>query len=374
MTSDVIGKAPTLRGRQGGLAWRRLALLLFGPLVIAAVGGYFYLTGGRYVSTDDAYVHADNTMISTDVPGRVVEVAVHENERVKAGQILFKLDDAPYRYALDRATANLATTRLSIDALRATYFQRQADVKAAQDTLDFATREYDRQKQLVARGNTSQQQFEQAQHNRDAAAQNLDSARQALASALANLGGDPKIDTDKHPQVLAAAAQRDQAAYDLARTVVYAPTDGIVAQVDKLQKGQYVTTGTSLFSLIGVNVWVEANFKETDLTYMRPDQTVTVDVDTYPGHDFTGRVSGISPGTGSEFSILPPQNATGNWVKIVQRVPVRVVLTPNENDPPLRSGMSATVEVDTQHRRAIAALIDSAFARAPRETHTAGDK
>jgi len=157
MTSETIGNVSAARGRRSTVPWRRLALLLFGPLVIAAVGGYFYLMGGRYVSTDDAYVHADNTMISTDVPGRVVEVAVHENERVKAGQVLFKLDDAPYRYALDRATANLATTRLTVDAMRATFFQRQADVKAAQDTLDFTNREFERQRQLVARGNASQQ-------------------------------------------------------------------------------------------------------------------------------------------------------------------------------------------------------------------------
>jgi membrane fusion protein, multidrug efflux system len=364
MTSETLGKMAAVRGRSGTLAWRRLVLLLFGPLVLVAVAGYFYVTGGRYVSTDDAYVHADNTMISTDVPGRIVEVAVRENEQVKAGQILFRLDDAPYRYALDRAQANLAMTRLNVEALRATYAQKQAELKAAQDTLDFNSRELERQKQLAARGNASQQAFDQAQHNREAALQNVDSARQALANVLANLGGDPKLDADKHPQVLAAAAQREQAAYDLARTIVYAPTDGIIAQVDKLQKGQYVTTGTPLFSLIGINIWVEANFKETDLTYMRPGQTVTVDVDTYPSHGFKGTVSGISPGTGSEFAILPPQNATGNWVKIVQRVPVRIQLTTGSDDPPLRSGMSATVEVDTRHRRAMSATIDSAFGRA----------
>jgi membrane fusion protein (multidrug efflux system) len=367
MSSITLGKAPALLGLRNGRAWSRLVLLLFGPLVLVAVGSYFYLTGGRYVSTDDAYVHADNTMISTDVPGRVVEVAVRENEQVKAGQVLFKLDDSPYRYALDRAAANLAMTRLNIEALRATYSQRQADLKAAQDTLDFTTREFERQKQLVARGNASQQQFDLAQHNREMAVQGVDSARQAIANVLANLGGDPTLPTDKHPQVAAAAAQRDQAAYDLARSIVYAPTDGIISQVDKLQKGQYVTAGTPLFSLIGLTVWVEANFKETDLTYMRPGQAVTVDVDTYPNHNFKGTVSGISPGTGSEFSILPPQNATGNWVKIVQRVPVRVVLLRSDDDPPLRSGMSATVEVDTDHRRALGTTIDSLFGRAPAE-------
>ncbi len=365
MTSQAIGKAVPVRRRQGGRAARRVALLLLGPLAILVVSAYLYLQGGRLASTDDAYVHADNTMISTDVPGRVIEVAVRENDQVKAGQILFKLDDAPYRYALDRAAANLAMTRLNIEALRATYAQKQADLKAAQDTLDFNSREFERQKQLVARSNASQQAYDQAQHNRDAALQAVDSTRQALANVLASLGGDAKLETDKHPQVLAAAAQRDQAAYDLARTIVYAPTDGIIAQVDKLQKGQYVTAGTPLFSLIGINVWVEANFKETDLTYMRPGQEVTVDVDTYPGHGFKGTVSGISPGTGSEFAILPPQNATGNWVKIVQRVPVRILLSPSADDPPLRSGMSATVEVDTGHRRAMSAMIDSALARTP---------
>jgi membrane fusion protein (multidrug efflux system) len=367
MTSETLGKMTATRGRGGARAWPRLVLLLAGPLVLVAVAGYFYVTGGRYVSTDDSYIHADNTMISTDVPGRVVEVAVRENEQVKAGQILFKLDDAPYRYALDRAQANLAMTRLNIEALRATYAQKQADLKAAQDTLDFNNREFERQKQLAARGNASQQTLDQAQHNHEASLQNVDSARQALANVLASLGGDAKLETDKHPQVIAAAAQRDQAAYDFARTIVYAPTDGIISQVDKLQKGQYVITGTPLFSLIGITVWAEANFKETDLTYMRPGQEVTVDVDTYPDHKFTGIVSGISPGTGSEFAILPPQNATGNWVKIVQRVPVRILLTTGPDDPPLRSGMSATVEVDTKHRRAVSAMFESAFARAPRE-------
>src|SRR5260370_25095027 len=149
MTSEAIDQAVPVRRGSGGRAWRRVALLLFGPLAILAVSAYLYLQGGRFVSTDDAYVHADNTMISTDVPGRVVDVAVRENEQVKAGQVLFKLDDSPYRYALDRATANLALTRLNIEALRATYSQRHADLNAAQDMLDFTRRDFERQKQLV---------------------------------------------------------------------------------------------------------------------------------------------------------------------------------------------------------------------------------
>src|SRR5260370_14452024 len=268
MSSITLGKAPAASGRRGGRVWQRLVLLLVGPLVLAAIGGYFYLTGGRFVSTDDAYVHADNTMISADVPGRAVDVAVRENEQVKAGQVLFKLDDSPYRYALDRATANLAMMRLNIEALRATYSQRHADLKAAQDMLDFTSREFERQRQLVARGNASQQQFDLAQHNRVAALQSVDSARQAIANVLANLCGDPNLPTDQHPQVVAAAAQRDQAAYDLSRTIVYAPTDGIIAQVAKLQNGQYVTAGAPPLSPTRIHGLGGGGFPQTPNSYM----------------------------------------------------------------------------------------------------------
>src|SRR5258708_20126839 len=204
MTSEAIDQAVPVRGRSGGRAWRRVPPPLFGPHAILAVSAYLCLQGGGFVSTDDAYVHADNTMISTDVPGRVVDVAVRENEQVKAGQVLFKLDDSPYRYALDRATANLALTRLNIEALRATYSQRHADLKAAQDMLDFTSREFERQRQLVARGNASQQQFDLAQHNRVAALQSVHSARQAIANILATLGANPNLPTDNHPHVFAA--------------------------------------------------------------------------------------------------------------------------------------------------------------------------
>jgi membrane fusion protein (multidrug efflux system) len=366
LTLDKASSAsPASRLRRRERRWLRPALIAFGPLALLVTGLYFYLTGGRFISTDNAYVRSDITRVSTDVPGRVAEIAVRENEPVTAGQILFRLDDASYRYAVERAEAQLAMTRLDVEAMRATYAQKQAELKAAQDTLDWQVRELERQQQLMASHVTSQQLFDQARHNADAARQSLDSTRQALASILANLAGNPKIETDQHPRVLAARAQVDQANLDLAHTVIRAPSDATVAQIDKLQKGEYVTAGTPLFALIGREVWVEANFKETDLTHMHPGQPATVAVDTFSGQSCTGKVIGISPGTGAEFSVLPPQNATGNWVKVVQRVPVRVALGDCARDLKLRSGMSALVEVDTQFRRPAAALIDSALGAIP---------
>jgi membrane fusion protein, multidrug efflux system len=342
--------------------WLRPALIAFGPLVLVLAGAYFYVTGGRYVSTDNAYVRSDISQISTEVSGRVDEIEVRENQSVQAGQVLFRLEDASFKIAVERAEAQLAATRLDIEALRATYALKQSELKSAQDTLDYQGRELDRQKQLFTTHVTSQQQFDQAQHNLDTARQNVDSARQGLANVLASLGGDPHIETHNHPRVLAAKAMRDQAQLDLSHTVVYASIDGTVAQVDKLQKGEHVTIGTPLFSLIGREVWVEANFKETELTHMKPGQEATIEVDTYPDRVFKGRVAGISPGTGSEFSVLPAQNATGNWVKVVQRLPVRIVLSDRDSESALLSGMSATVEVDTNFHRKVASLIDFAFA------------
>ena len=343
--------------------WVRPLALLFGPALLIAIGAWLYLSGGRYISTDDAYVHAGMTQISTDVSGRVAEVAVVENQRVKVGDLLFRLDDRPYRYAVERAEAQLARTRLTIDALRATYAQKQADIRVAQEDVEYLARELERQRQLLASHVASQAAFDQARHKYDAARQTLSAAQQALANVVANLGGNPNIATDQHPDVQAAKAQLDQAEYDLAHTRIYAESNGVVARVDKLQRGSYVTPGTPLFALIGSDdLWVEANFKETELTHMKPGQRAIVEVDTYPGRSFIGTIEGISPGTGSEFSVLPAQNASGNWVKVVQRLPVRIRLAETDADAPLRAGMSATVEVDTEQKRSLGSLFHSAFA------------
>ncbi len=319
------------------------------PLALVAIAAYLYLTAGRYASTDDAYVKADKIAISADVGARVVEVDVKDNQEVKAGQILFRLDDSAYRIALERAKAQLASAQLQVEGMRATYRQRQADLKAAEDTLAYMQREADRQQQLLATHVTTQQKSDEARHNLDNARQQVASNQQQIANILAALGGNPDIPTDQHPLVMQAQAQVDQAALDLADTVVRAPANGYVTLVDKLPVGQYLTAAMPAFQLVSTDrVWIEANFKETDLTRMRPGQSATVSIDTYPDKTFDARVDSISAGTGSEFSVLPPQNATGNWVKIVQRVPVRLVIENPDPDHPLRAGMSAVVEVDTR--------------------------
>jgi membrane fusion protein (multidrug efflux system) len=348
-----VSATTEIRGRhRSGLggAWLRYALMASVPLLLIAVAGYLYLTAGRYASTDDANVEADKIAISADVAGRVVAVEVQDNQRVSIGQVLFRLDDRSYRIALERAKAQLASARLQVDGLRATYRQKLADLKAAQDTLAYMQHEYDRQVQLVETHVTPQQKVDEARHNLDNARQQLAATQQQIANTLAALGGNPDIQTDEHPLVQQAQAQVDQAALDLADTVVMAPANGIVTNVSKLPVGQYLNASTPAFALVATDqVWIEADFKETDLTRMRPGQPATVDVDTYPDRSFSAHVASISAGTGSEFSVLPPQNATGNWVKVVQRVPVRVVIDNPDLDHPLRAGMSVTVEVDTRH-------------------------
>lgn len=359
-TNSAIGT------KRAPVSWQqrlRLPLMLGVPSLAALIGGYFYLLGGRHVSTDDAYVQASRVSVSSDVPGRVVEIDVHDNQPVKVGQILFKLDDRPYRIAVEDALAQLASARLKVDAQKAIYRQRRADLQAVEDTLDYQTREFDRQKRLLASGIASQSQFDQAEHALRLARQQVAAAQQQIANALADLDGDADIPLDRHPLVQQAQAALDRARLNLSYTVVAAAEDGTVTKVEQLQVGDYVNTAQPLFSLISSShVWVEANFKETDLTHMHAGQTALVSIDTYPDREFPARVVSLSPGTGSAFSLLPPENATGNWVKVVQRLPVRLQLDRLPDDAPLHAGMSATVDVDTHHQRKILSIIDHAMA------------
>ena len=365
MTSSTEGQAPAplLRrvfgDRRGRLSTPtrplrqrlRLPLMVAGPAVVIVAGLWWYLTSGRYVETDDAYIQAARTMISADIAGRVIAVEVHDNERVTKGQVLYRLDPVSYQAVVNDAKAQLGIARLQVEALKATYQQKVAENKSAQETLDYSQREYDRQKKLLSSGVASQSQFDQASNALEVARQKVASTQHDIGNVLAQLGGNPDVSADEHPMVQRAQAVLDQKQIDLNDTVIRAPANGTVTKVEQLQIGDYITAATPVFSMMSDRLWVEANFKETELTYMRTGQDATVSVDTFPDVEYHAKVASLSPGTGLTFSLLPPENATGNWVKVVQRLPVRLALDTSDTDALLHAGLSVTVSVDTHYRR-----------------------
>jgi len=325
----------------------RLPLMWGVPLLMAAGGLYVYLTGGRYQSTEDAYLRAAEVAISANVSGRVSEVDVHDNQQVRRGQLLFRLDDRPFRIAVEAARARLQGARLQVESLKADYRQHVADQRSAQSVLDYAEREYNRESRLLASGIASQSQVDRALLARNEAQQSVAAAKQQITGSVAKLGGQPDIAVDAHPMVEQAQAALDRALLDLSYATVNAPADGIVTGVEHLQAGSYLPGATPAFVLVSSrDVWVEADFKEDQLAHLRPGDSATVKIDAYPDHDFRAVVASITPGTGSQFSVLPPENATGNWVKVVQRLDVRLRL--EGSLPAVRSGLSATVTVDTR--------------------------
>ncbi len=354
-TATRAGAAPFARWqRSAGIA----ALSVLGPLLALSLGLYIYLSGGRFISTDNAYVKSEKIAVSPDISGRVSEVLITANQVVAPGDLLFRIDAEPFQIAVDQARAGLTAAEQEGQALKSLYRQKLAGIERAKVDLGFLERRYARQKKLKRKAITSQSTFELAEQNLQRARADLAALEQELAQVIAKLGGDAATPLAKLPGVMTAAAALKRAKLDLRRTKVRASLDGIVTNFE-LQKGEYVEEGKVVFSIVGTReLWVQANFRETDLTHMRSGQTATIQVDAYPGDKRTGRIDSIDPATGAEFALLPPQNATGNWVKVVQRLPVRLRLDDPLRDPPLRAGMSVLVTVDTGHERTLGTLID----------------
>ncbi len=340
----------------------RYGLLLIGPLVLALVGAYYYAIGGRYVTTENAYVKADKVAISTDISGRVSAVKVKENQIVKKGAVLFMLDREPFRLAAAQSEAKVRAIRAEINALRKLYIDKEKEFIDSQKDLRFFQSEFNKRKRLLKRGVVRLERFDAAGRNLEAVRNRLDSTREELQRILTRLGGSPALPTDKNPEVTEAEARLSQARLDLSHTVITSPETGIITKND-LQVGEFVTAGRPVFSIVAANdIWIEANLKETELTHVREGQEATITIDAYPDHEWKAKVSSIAPATGAEFSILPPQNATGNWVKVVQRIPVRLIVDDQSTGPPLRAGMSVVASIDTGHKRDLPPIIANAVA------------
>ena len=363
----AIAAAPEKAPEPSRRRWVRPTLFALLPLALIA-GAYWYVTGGQVMSTDDAYVEADKVGISTDVSGIVKEIDVGDNQEVAAGQVLFRMDDLPFRLALERAAAQVGIVRNDLNALKASYADMEAQIKQAQYDVEYYDREFHRQQDLAAKNVASQQTFDTARRNLQNAQQRLASLNQQLAAIAANLNGDPSIPVEQHPRYRDAVAQRDEAARQLDHTVVKAPFAGIVTNVPSIAPGKYLQASMTAFYLVATDhLWIDATPKETELTYVRPGLPVTVTVDTYPDAEWHGTIESISPAAAQEFSLLPAQNTSGNWVKVVQRIPMRVrVDTSDKSLPPLRAGMSVEVDVDTGHTRGLPHFLTALFGSAQR--------
>lgn len=351
--------APSVKPRRR--SFLRYLLMLALPLALIVAGGWYWVTGSRWASTENAYVQQNKILVAPEVEGRIAEVLVGQNQLVKPGDVLFRIDDATYRIALEKADGAVALARLQVEELRTRLKDAELKAETARNTLAFQTVQFGRQDRLRTTGNATEAQYDTARHDLDLARQAVAEAEQGVADTLVALGGNADIQTDKHPSVLGALAAQDSARLDLERTIIRAPTTGTVSQVGNLQIGQYIASGSPVMAIIDTtSAWVEANFKETDISHMRRGQPAELTLDAYPDTAIKGHVESFGGGTGAIFSLLPAQNATGNWVKVVQRVPVRIALD-EPTSLPLKAGLSVGVEVDTGFVRPLPAFLLTAL-------------
>jgi membrane fusion protein, multidrug efflux system len=339
--------------------FRRTLLLVVLPLVAVIAGLVFYLNGGRYVTTDDAYVGAQKVLITPDISGKIEKVVVREGQRVKKGDLLFEIDPIPFRLAEQQAKATLESARTTYNNLRANIkiYDQMADLM--QQGVDLKKRDVDRKSTLAKSNFGSQLDLDNSSTALVTANAELAFVQQQTSSAKTQLLGNVDLPLEQFPPYMLAKAALGQAERNLDHTEMRAPMDGIATQVDQIQLGRFVMAGAPVFSVIDTaQPWVDANLKESDFTYISEGQQVDIDVDAFPNHDFKGTIGSLSPGTGAQFAILPPQNATGNFVKVVQRVPVRIYFDSNDKYvQKLKAGMSAYTTIDTGHRRSLAALL-----------------
>ncbi len=337
-------------------------LLGAAPLVAIILVGYLYATGGRYETTENAYVKAKIITISSNVDGQVTDVLVADNQRVEKGDPLFSIDPRPFEMALAAAEAERASVAQRVQSLRAHYRQGLKEIAAARERIRFLEVEHKRQLQLSSKGFGTQAKFDASEHDLAMARRRVEVLQETNRMVLADLGGGTDLPLEVHPLYLRADADRRRAELDLSYSGIYAPASGTLSNVT-LEPGEYIEAGDSLFALVtSGEPWIEANMKEVQLTHLRVGQRATVVVDSYPEVTWKAVVDSISPATGAEFSILPPQNATGNWVKVVQRVPVRLKLDPSPHLDLLRAGMTAEISIDTGHERDMAAFIKGVLA------------
>ena len=329
----------------------RMVFLFVIPLLAICVGLYLYAAGGRYVSTDNAYVKANVIIITPEVSGRVTSVLVADNQAVEADDVLLQLDSSPLEITLNRAWAQMAVIRTELESLRADYGETVVQIQQAEDKVRYLERRYKRQRKLLKQGLSSEEKHDEAKHTLQVARREVQIIQQRVQRVLAQLAGDEVLSVEQHPRYQAAQATYDQAAIDLKATTIHAPASGIVSNM-KLQVGEYAQAGKPVFSLIeNYPIWIEANLKETQLTHILPGQQATIVADAYPDRVWESVISSIAPTTGAEFSILPPQNASGNWVKVVQRIPINLVITDQADGPQLRAGMTVSVRIDTHRKR-----------------------